>query len=36
LGQRIDWLDNEIVSLRNRAQLLQEEVTIKTAEQTKS
>jgi zinc transporter len=34
LGQRIDWLDNEIVSLRNRAQLLQEEVTIKTAEQT--
>jgi zinc transporter len=34
LSQRIDWLDSEIVSLRDRAQLLQEEVTIKTAEQT--
>ncbi len=34
LGQRLDWLDAEIVSLRDRAQLLQEEVTIKTAEQT--
>jgi len=30
LGQRLDWLDAEIVSLRDRAQLLQEEVTIKT------
>jgi zinc transporter len=34
LSQRLDWLDTEIVSLRDRAQLLQEEVTIKTAEQT--
>ncbi len=34
LSQRLDWLDAEIVSLRDRAQLLQEEVSIKTAEQT--
>ncbi|HZP07898.1 transporter [Methyloceanibacter sp.] len=34
LGQRIEWLDAEIVSLRDRAHLLQEEVTMKTAEQT--
>jgi zinc transporter len=34
LRQRLDWLDAEIVSLRDRAHLLQEEVTIKTAEQT--
>ncbi|MBK5196727.1 MAG: hypothetical protein JJE37_00395 [Methyloceanibacter sp.] len=34
LVQQLDWLDAEIVSLRDRAQLLQEEVTIKTAEQT--
>jgi zinc transporter len=34
LRQRLDWLDNEVVSLRDRAHLLQEEVTIKTAEQT--
>jgi zinc transporter len=34
LRQRLDWLDTEIVSLRDRAHLLQEEVTIKTAEQT--
>ena len=34
LRQRLDWLDIEVVSLRDRAQLLQEEVTMKTAEQT--
>jgi len=34
LSQRLDWLDTEIVSLRDRAHLLQEEVAIKTAEQT--
>jgi zinc transporter len=34
LRQRLDWLDTEIVSLRDRAHLLQEEITIKTAEQT--
>ena len=34
LRQRLDWLDTEIVSLRDRAHLLQEEVTVKTAEQT--
>jgi zinc transporter len=34
LGQRVDWLDAEIVALRDRAHLLQEEVTLKTAEQT--
>src|SRR5262249_23013411 len=34
LSQRLDWLDAEIVALRDRAQLLQEEVSIKTAEQT--
>src|SRR5690348_14915994 len=34
LRQRLDWLDIEVVSLRDRAHLLQEEVTIKTAEQT--
>ncbi len=34
MRQRLDWLDTEIVSLRDRAHLLQEEVTIKTAEQT--
>ena len=34
LRQRLDWLDTEIVSLRDRSHLLQEEVTIKTAEQT--
>jgi zinc transporter len=33
LRQRLDWLDIEVVSLRDRAHLLQEEVTIKTAEQ---
>jgi zinc transporter len=34
LGQRLGWLDQEIVALRDRAQLLQEEITIKTGEQT--
>jgi zinc transporter len=34
LRQRLDWLDLEVVSLRDRAHLLQEEVTIKTAEET--
>jgi zinc transporter len=34
LSQRLDWLDTEIVALRDRAHLLQEEVTIKTAGQT--
>jgi zinc transporter len=34
LRQRLDWLDIEVVSLRDRAHLLQEEVTINTAEQT--
>ena len=34
LSQRLDWLDTEIVALRDRAHLLQEEVTLKTAEQT--
>jgi zinc transporter len=34
LAQRLDWLDNEVVGLRDRAHLLQEEVMLKTAEQT--
>jgi zinc transporter len=34
LGQRLDWLDTEVVALRDRAHLLQEEVTLKMAEQT--
>jgi zinc transporter len=34
LRQRLDWLDTEIVALHDRAYLLREEVTIKTAEQT--
>jgi zinc transporter len=34
LGQRLGWLDQEIVALRDRAQLLQEEISIKTGEQT--
>ncbi len=34
LSQRVEWLDAEVVALRDRAQLLQEEVTMKTAEQT--
>lgn len=34
LGQRLDWLDTEIIGLRDRAHLLQEEAMLKTAEQT--
>jgi zinc transporter len=34
LVQRLDWLDTEIVALRDRSHLLQEEITLKTAEQT--
>jgi zinc transporter len=34
LSQRLDWLDTEIVALRDRSHLLQEEITLKTAEQT--
>jgi zinc transporter len=34
LGQRLDWLDSEVVALRDRAHLLQEEVTLKLADQT--
>ena len=34
LGQRLDWLDSEIVALRDRSHLLQEEITLKTGEQT--
>ena len=32
--QRLDWLDGEVVALRDRAHLLQEEVTLNLAEQT--
>jgi zinc transporter len=34
LAQRLNWLDMEIVELRDRARLLQEEITLKAAEQT--
>jgi len=34
LDQRLSWLDTEIVALRDRAHLLQEEVTLKLAERT--
>jgi len=34
LRQRLEWLDTEIVALRDRSHLLQEEITLKTAEQT--
>jgi zinc transporter len=34
LAQRIDWLDHEMVALRDRAHLLQEEVALKIAGQT--
>jgi Mg2+ and Co2+ transporter CorA len=34
LGQRLAWLDAEIVALRDRAHLLQEETMLKNAEQT--
>ena len=34
LDQRLSWLDTEVVALRDRAHLLQEEVTLKLAERT--
>ena len=34
LRQRLEWLDSEIIALRDRSHLLQEEITLKTAEQT--
>jgi zinc transporter len=34
LVQRLDWLDTEIVELRDRARLLQEEILLKDTEQT--
>jgi zinc transporter len=34
LAQRLDWLDTEIVELRDRARLLQEEIMLKGTEQT--
>ena len=34
LVQRLDWLDTEIVELRDRARLLQEEIMLKDTEQT--
>jgi len=34
LGQRLDWLDTEIVELRDRSRLLQEEIMLKSSEQT--
>jgi len=36
LDQRLSWLDTEVVALRDRAHLLQEEVTLKLAERTNS
>src|SRR5262245_4797840 len=34
IGQRLDWLDTEIVELRDRSRLLQEEIMLKDTEQT--
>ena len=34
LVQRLDWLNSEIIALRDRAHLLQEETMLKTSEQT--
>ena len=34
LKQRLDWLDTEIVELRDRSRLLQEEIMLKGTEQT--
>ena len=34
LAQRLDWLDTEIVELRDRSRLLQEEIMLKSSEQT--
>ena len=36
LDQRLSWLDTEIVALRDRAHLLQEEVSLKLSERTNS
>jgi zinc transporter len=33
-AQRLDWLDHEMIALRDRAHLLQEEVSLKMADQT--
>ncbi len=34
LAQRLDWLDHEMIALRDRAHLLQEEVSLNMADQT--
>ena len=34
LAQRLDWLDHEIIALRDRAHLLQEEVSLRMTDQT--
>jgi zinc transporter len=34
LAQRLDWLDHEMVGLRDRSHLLQEEVSLRMADQT--
>jgi len=34
LAQRLDWLDQEMIGLRDRAHLLQEEVSLKMTDQT--
>jgi zinc transporter len=34
LAQRLDWLDHEMIALRDRSHLLQEEVSLRTADQT--
>ena len=34
LAQRLDWLDHEMVALRDRSHLLQEEVSLRMADQT--
>ena len=34
LGEALDWLDTEIVELRDRSRLLQEEIMLKSSEQT--
>ena len=34
IAQRLDWLDHEVVALRDRAHLLQEEVSLRMTDQT--
>ena len=34
LGQRLDWLNTEVIAVREKAHLLQEEAMLKTADQT--